>query len=587
MGLRDLLLFGLIVVTASCLRIGHAASSGMGFSHGTIANRTLNFGRLIIGSGVSNDSADSQGEQPNGYWSGEQAQFQFAEAKLKRLGPSVHCGNDAMTLRVPGPRMPHFLVDRGVGSPVPLSEIPASCGISVKRVRRDVTFSVPFHGCPVRQQRGSYILSLILMGAPVQASCPESSPLPTVSCLPTGMVILLGLGADKVKIKVDGSWQPLLLEYSKCGITLDTVDGTLVVTAPFTGSCWVMKDTERHLPLLYLDQEVILSCPLTLPTAATTVPSADPQVPLTFPWWYYPSLPGPGPGWPGPSTADPTLPSVDPQGTLVAQIQAGQVQASQVYGVQATQVQGKQLGFLEGQKVRWGQLLAVQAYVVQAYVVQAYVVQAYVVQAYVVQAYVVQAYVVQAYVVQAYVVQAYVVQAYVVQAYVVQAYVVQAYVVQAYVVQAYVVQAYVVQAYVVQAYVVQAYVVQAYVVQAYVVQAYVVQAYVVQAYVVQAYVVQAYVVQAYVVQAYVVQAYVVQAYVVQAYVVQAYVLVHIGLVLVHIGLVLVHIGLVLVHIGLVLVHIGLEKNKFLNRCSIDAGMSCFVSFRFLNKPNKA
>ncbi|XP_057218695.1 uncharacterized protein LOC130571598 [Triplophysa rosa] len=248
LGLRDILLFGLTVVTASCLRIGHAAFSGMGFSHGTIANRTLNFGKLIIGSGVSNDSAERQGEQPNGYWSDEQAKFQLAEAKLKRLGPSVHCGNDAMTLRVPGLKMPHFLVDRGVGSPVPVSEIPASCGISVKRVRRDVSFSVPFRGCPVRQQSGSYILSLIIMGAPVQASCPASfllptvsAPLPTVSCLPTGMVISLGFRADTVKIKVDGLWQPLLLEYSKCGFTLVTVDGALVVTAPFTGGCWVMK----------------------------------------------------------------------------------------------------------------------------------------------------------------------------------------------------------------------------------------------------------------------------------------------------------------------------------------------------------
>ncbi|KAI7800325.1 hypothetical protein IRJ41_000551 [Triplophysa rosa] len=51
--------------------------------------------------------------------------------------------------------------------------------------------------------------------------------------------------ADTVKIKVDGSWQPLLLEYSKCGFTLDTVDGALVVTAPFTGSCWVMMVLEQ------------------------------------------------------------------------------------------------------------------------------------------------------------------------------------------------------------------------------------------------------------------------------------------------------------------------------------------------------
>lgn len=42
-----------------------------------------------------------------------QAKFHLAETKLKRLGPSVHCGADAMTLYVPGPRMPHFLVDKG------------------------------------------------------------------------------------------------------------------------------------------------------------------------------------------------------------------------------------------------------------------------------------------------------------------------------------------------------------------------------------------------------------------------------------------------------------------------------------------
>lgn len=72
LGLRDLLLFSLAVVIASCLRVGHAAFSGMGFSHDTVANRTLNFGKLIIGTGVSSDSADRQGEQPNGYLYGKQ-----------------------------------------------------------------------------------------------------------------------------------------------------------------------------------------------------------------------------------------------------------------------------------------------------------------------------------------------------------------------------------------------------------------------------------------------------------------------------------------------------------------------------------
>lgn len=63
LGFRDFLLFGLTVVTASCLRIDHEVFSGMDFSHGVL-NRSLNFGNLIIGNGISNDT--------DGYWSGEQ-----------------------------------------------------------------------------------------------------------------------------------------------------------------------------------------------------------------------------------------------------------------------------------------------------------------------------------------------------------------------------------------------------------------------------------------------------------------------------------------------------------------------------------
>ncbi len=40
----------------------------------------------------------------------------------------------------------------GEESPVPLSELPASCGFSLKRVRRDVSLVAPYNGCHVRQQ---------------------------------------------------------------------------------------------------------------------------------------------------------------------------------------------------------------------------------------------------------------------------------------------------------------------------------------------------------------------------------------------------------------------------------------------------
>ncbi|ROL28112.1 hypothetical protein DPX16_11242 [Anabarilius grahami] len=248
----------------------------------------------------------------------ELERFHLAEAKLHRLGPSVHCGSDSMTLRIPGAiRTPHFLVDRGDQSIVPLSEMPASCGFSLKRARRDVSLVAPYQGCHVRLQDGSYVLPLLVMGAPVQMSCPASHLIPTVSCFPSSMTISLGVGVD-VKVKVDGSWQPLLSTPSKCSFTLETVDGSLVLTAPFMGSCLEVKDAEIQLSLMYGDREVTLSCPVTPMLAPTTIaPVQDPldsqqmfyPSPFVKPWWYRPH----SPGYPVPPTVPPmTTPLQDP-----------------------------------------------------------------------------------------------------------------------------------------------------------------------------------------------------------------------------------------------------------------------------------
>ncbi|KAF4107577.1 hypothetical protein G5714_011941 [Onychostoma macrolepis] len=214
-----------------------------------------------------------------------EARFPLAKAKLQRLSPSVQCSNDSMTLRIPGPRTPHFLVDRGEALPVPLSEMPASCGFSLKRVRRDVSLVAPYKGCHVRQQGGSYILTLIIMGDPVQMSCPVSPRLPAVSCSSSGMTVTLWVQADDIKVKVDGSWQPLLPMLSQCSFTLEATAGSLVVTAPFTGSCWEVTDTGRQIPLIYGDQEVTLFCPLTRDPDMQQM--SDP-FPFGKPWWYPP-----------------------------------------------------------------------------------------------------------------------------------------------------------------------------------------------------------------------------------------------------------------------------------------------------------
>ncbi|XP_016416713.1 uncharacterized protein LOC107746895 [Sinocyclocheilus rhinocerous] len=315
---KDILFFTMaVVLLSSSLRADPEAFSEAGAAYGAVSENTVRFGKLLIGGlgsvSYNNNnnmktsalrSVDSEGHQSKEAW------FHPSSAKLHRLGSSVQCSNDSMILRIPGQRMPHFLVDRGEESPVPLSEMPVSCGFSLKRARRDVSLVAPYRGCHVRQKGGSYILPLLIMGAPVQVSCPVSPLLPTVTCFSSGMIVKFGVRADDVKVKVDGSWQPLLLKYNQCSFTLEPTVGSLVVTAPFTGSCWEMTDTERRLPLMYGDQEVTLSCPLTQPTVAPTTPAVrDPtdmqqmfdRFPFGRPWWY--------PPYPGvPATLPPTAP---------------------------------------------------------------------------------------------------------------------------------------------------------------------------------------------------------------------------------------------------------------------------------------
>ncbi|XP_067243446.1 uncharacterized protein [Chanodichthys erythropterus] len=296
---KGILLFTMVVMTLiSSLRAGPGAFSETGAVYGAASENTIRFGKLLIG-----------GEE----------RFHLAEAKLHRLGPSVHCGSDSMTLRIPrATRTPHFLVDQGDQSIVPLSEMPASCGFSLKRARRDVSLVAPYQGCHVRLQDGSYVLPLLVMGAPVQMSCPASNLIPKVSCFPSYMTISLGVRVDDVKVKVDGSWQPLLLTPPKCSFTLETVDGSLVITAPFIESCLEVKDDEMQLPLMYGDREVTLSCPVTpMPAPTTIAPVQDPldsqmfyPPPFGKPWWYRPH----SPRYPVPPTVPPTtLPPPPPQ----------------------------------------------------------------------------------------------------------------------------------------------------------------------------------------------------------------------------------------------------------------------------------
>ncbi|XP_040889505.1 proline-rich protein 36-like [Toxotes jaculatrix] len=229
------------------------------------------------------------------------------DAKLNRLDPSVQCSDNSMTLKVKWLRAPHLLVNSGVGPLTPLSQMPSSCGFSVKRSRRDVLFAAPYQGCHVIQQGGDYVLPLRLWGAPMTMSCPAVLPPPSVSCFPSGMVVKIGsITANELKVKESGVWKTLSSVCGSCGLAVEVFSRGLVLTAPYNrGLCIEIKDEQYLLSLLLADVELLVTCPSLpniKPTTAATTPPSDhgqvlqyhqfPQFPM-FP--QYPVLPEPTP----------------------------------------------------------------------------------------------------------------------------------------------------------------------------------------------------------------------------------------------------------------------------------------------------
>uniref|UniRef100_A0A3B5ADT2 Zona pellucida sperm-binding protein 1/4 Ig-like domain-containing protein n=1 Tax=Stegastes partitus TaxID=144197 RepID=A0A3B5ADT2_9TELE len=201
-------------------------------------------------------------------------------------------GNDnLMTLKVRRVRDAHFLVDSGERPLTPLSRMPPKCGFSVKRTRRDVQFAASYQGCHVTQQDGDYVLPLRLWGAPMTMSCPAVLPSPSVFCFASGMVVKIsGVTADELKVKVSSAWKSLSLACSSCGLDVKEFSGGLTLTVPYNrGLCVQFKDEEYLLSLLWLDVEILVTCPFLPdinPAVETVAPLSDSDQVLQHPQYH-------------------------------------------------------------------------------------------------------------------------------------------------------------------------------------------------------------------------------------------------------------------------------------------------------------
>ncbi|XP_026169183.1 protein PELPK1-like [Mastacembelus armatus] len=89
-----------------------------------------------------------------------------------------------------GPGASVFALDQGSAPPMPLSQVPSTCGYHVQRNSLGLTMLVPYHGCNVVQENGSYVLPMRWQGIPVSLWCPKSTSVPQTASQPQMMPVL-------------------------------------------------------------------------------------------------------------------------------------------------------------------------------------------------------------------------------------------------------------------------------------------------------------------------------------------------------------------------------------------------------------
>uniref|UniRef100_A0A4W5QR30 Uncharacterized protein n=1 Tax=Hucho hucho TaxID=62062 RepID=A0A4W5QR30_9TELE len=258
----------------------------------------VRFGRLILGRNVkprnesfaidehavsevhsSNGSLDDEAgyqsdmgwesKQLGGHVYGTASPSSPVVESLLQMEPSVECVGDSMKLKVhdtastPGSL---FFVDRGNHqSPLPLSQLPTSCGHSIRATRQDWIFIAIYNGCYVTLEDGNYVLPLRWWGLPIKMSCPAKKPSkpnpPTVSCYPEGMVVKMegGTSAKDLRVKVKGHWQPLMRVSPQCGYSVVAHLEAVIISAHYE-PCVETKDGMFTLELAG-EGEVKVSCP--------------------------------------------------------------------------------------------------------------------------------------------------------------------------------------------------------------------------------------------------------------------------------------------------------------------------------------
>ncbi|XP_037642164.1 uncharacterized protein LOC119497831 isoform X3 [Sebastes umbrosus] len=169
-----------------------AAARTRGVQEGEIV-----FGRAYVkGSGLQSPAADGTKDEAAyqadfaGWSKGQTQDTSSREAFWKRMATSLQCGGDQLKFRAVGPGASQFAVEQGNAPPVPLAQVPSTCGYNMQRNPLGLVMLVPFDGCNIVQEGGSYVLPMRWQGIPVSLRCPKpaapapAAPVPETSQAP-------------------------------------------------------------------------------------------------------------------------------------------------------------------------------------------------------------------------------------------------------------------------------------------------------------------------------------------------------------------------------------------------------------------
>ncbi|KAG5278280.1 hypothetical protein AALO_G00097210 [Alosa alosa] len=185
--------------------------------------------------------------------------------RWQSMRPVVECAGNAMTLTAQGRGYTNLLVDREGSSPVSLFHMPPHCGYNMKYTWKDLVLRVPYDGCYIIRENGSYVLPLLWWGKPVKISCPVIS-IPQLLCSPYGMVLkIAGVedGGQTLKAKVEDKQVPLVS--SECAHPMNSPPEHLFVFAPYTAACVTLKDDHSTIvAVVHGGTGFTMACPLQL-----------------------------------------------------------------------------------------------------------------------------------------------------------------------------------------------------------------------------------------------------------------------------------------------------------------------------------